>query len=83
MGGIKASYIGQVTYRFTQRSALPNGDLISFLHTECRRNMGSQVLMSLLISGVFGNEMEVFASDDESSMHFGRDNGASEYSTTD
>lgn len=28
--------------------------------------------MSLLVSGVFGNKVEVFSTDDESSMHFGR-----------
>ena len=39
--------------------------------------------MPFFISGVFGNEMQVFATDDESSMHFGGDDGTSEYSTTD
>lgn len=73
----------EVTYCLAQRSALSNGDLISLLYTKCGRNMSSQILVSLLISGVFGNEMEVFAADDESSMHFGRDNGAGKYSTTD
>lgn len=38
--------------------------------------------MSLFISGVFGNKMKVFSSDDESSMHFGRDDGAGKNSTT-
>ncbi len=28
--------------------------------------------MSLLVSGVFGDEVEIFSTDDESSMHFGR-----------
>ncbi len=38
--------------------------------------MRSQVLVSLLISGVFGDKMEIFASDDKGSMHFGGDDGA-------
>ena len=39
--------------------------------------------MSLLISGVFGNEVEVFAADDESSVHFGGNDGACEDTATD
>ena len=39
--------------------------------------------MSLLVSGVLGDEVEVFAADDEGSVHFGRDNGASEDTPTD
>ena len=39
--------------------------------------------MSLLISGVFGNEVEVFAADDESSVHFSGDDGACEDTATD
>lgn len=38
--------------------------------------MRSQVLVSFLVSGILGNEMEVFTSDDESSVHFRRHNGA-------
>lgn len=33
--------------------------------------------MSLLISGVLGNEVEVFSANDQSSMHFGRNDFAS------
>ena len=39
--------------------------------------------MSFLISGVFGYEMKIFAADDEGSMHFCRDDGAGENTTTD
>jgi len=39
--------------------------------------------VALLISAVLGNEVEVFAADDESSVHFGRDNGSGEDSPTD
>ena len=34
--------------------------------------------MSLLVPGVFGNEVEVFAADDEGAMHLGGDHGAGE-----
>ena len=34
--------------------------------------------MALLISRIFGNEVEVFTTDDEGSMHFCRDDGTSE-----
>ena len=39
--------------------------------------------MSLLISGVFWNEVEVFAANDEGSVHFGGNDGACEDTATD
>ena len=39
--------------------------------------------MSLLVSGIFGDEMEVFSADDKSSVHLGRDNGSGEDTATD
>lgn len=39
--------------------------------------------MSLLISGVLGDEVQVFAADDESSVHFSGDDGACEDTATD
>ena len=39
--------------------------------------------MSLLISRVFGDEVEVFAADDKGSVHFGGDDGACEDTATD
>jgi len=45
--------------------------------------MRRQILVTLLISGVFGNEVEVFAADDEGSVHLGGDNSASQDTTTD
>jgi len=38
--------------------------------------------MSLLITGVFGDEMKVFATDDDCSVHLGRDDGSSENTAT-
>lgn len=39
--------------------------------------------MALLVSGVFGDEVEVFAADDESAVHFRGHNGAVEDTPTD
>lgn len=39
--------------------------------------------MSFLVSGIFGDEVEVFTADDESSVHLGRDNGSGQDTATD
>ena len=39
--------------------------------------------MSLLVSGVFGDKMEVLAADNEGSVHLGGDNSACEDTATD
>lgn len=39
--------------------------------------------MALLITGVLGDEVEVFAADDESSVHLGGDDGAGKDTTPD
>jgi hypothetical protein len=43
----------------------------------------SQVLVSLLVSGVLGDEMEVFSADDKGTVHLGGNNGASQDTATD
>jgi hypothetical protein len=43
----------------------------------------SKVLVSLLVTGVLGDEVKVFSADDESSVHLGGNNGASQDTTTD
>lgn len=45
--------------------------------------MRGQVLVSLLVTGVLGNEVEVFAADDDGTMHLGRNDGAGKDTTTD
>ena len=40
--------------------------------------MCGQVLVSLLVSGVLGNEVEVFSADDQGSVHLGGNDGAGE-----
>lgn len=39
--------------------------------------------MALLVTVVLGNEVEVFAADDNGSVHLGRDDGASQDTATD
>jgi hypothetical protein len=62
---------------------LTDCDLITIFDTESRADVCGQVLVSLLIAGVFWNEVEVFATDDESSMHLGGDNSSGQDTTTD
>lgn len=38
--------------------------------------------MTLLISGVFGNEVEIFAADDQGSVHLGRDDFSGQDTTS-
>lgn len=58
-------------------------DLITIFDTESWADVCGQVLVSLLIAGVFWNEVEVFATDDESSVHLGRDNSSGQDTATD
>lgn len=66
-----------------KRTALTNGDNVSLVHTESRRNVGSKVLVTLLVSVVLGNVVEVVSSDDNGSVHLGRHNGSGENTATD
>lgn len=54
-----------------QRSTLTDNNDITFLDTERWRDVGSNVLVSLLVSVVFGDKVEVVSSDDDGSVHFG------------
>lgn len=72
-----------VTYRLAQRSALANSDLVTLLDTEGGGDVGGQVLVSLLVSGVLGDEVEVLAADDEGTVHLGRHDGAGQDTTAD
>lgn len=45
--------------------------------------MCGQVAVSLLVSGILGNEVKVFSSNDQCSMHFGGDDSAGKDTTTD
>lgn len=45
--------------------------------------MRGKVLVTFFIPRVFGDEVEVFAADDEGSVHFGGDDSAGEDTATD
>jgi hypothetical protein len=71
------------TYGLAQWSALSNSNFITLHNTESWRNVCSKVLVSFLVTGVLGDEVEVFSADDEGSMHLGGNNGASQDTATD
>ncbi len=60
-----------------QRSALSNSDNISFLNSEAWRTVSNDVGMSLLVSIVLLNVVEIVSSDNNSVSHFVRDNHGS------
>lgn len=66
-----------------KRSALTNSDLITFLNTESRRDVSSEVLVALLVTVVLGNVVKVFTTDNDSTVHLGGNNGTSQNLTTD
>jgi len=71
------------TDSLAQWSALSDGNLITLLHTESRRHVGRKVLVSLLVTGVLGNEVEVFSADDEGTVHLRGDDRAGQDTATD
>jgi hypothetical protein len=62
---------------------LANSDLVTVLNTESRADVGGQVLVSSLVTGVFGDEVEVFPADDQGTVHLGGDDGAGKDTATD
>ena len=74
---------GESTYSLAERAALANGDLVTFFNTESRRNVSGQVLVALLVTRVLGDEVKVLAANDQSTVHFGRDDGAGKDTATD
>lgn len=72
-----------ITHSLAERSALADGDLVTLLNTERGRNVGGEVLVSLLITGVLGDEVQVLSSDNESSVHLGGDDSAGQDTATD
>jgi hypothetical protein len=45
--------------------ALADDDCVTGLDTESGRDVGGEVLVALLVTGVFGNEVEVFTADNQ------------------
>lgn len=72
-----------LTYSLAQWTALADGDLVTLLNTESWRNVRSEVLVALLVTGVLWDEVEVLAADDEGSVHLGGDDGSGEDTATD
>lgn len=72
-----------LTYSLAEGSALANGDLVTLLDTESGGDVGGEVLMALLVTRVLGDEVKVFAADDDGSVHLGRDDGTGENTATD
>lgn len=71
------------TYSLAERSALANGNLVTLLNTESGRDVGGEVLVSLLVTRVLGDEVEVLSSDNEGSVHLGGNDGAGQDTATD
>lgn len=71
------------TYSLAQRAALANGNLVTLLDTESGGDVGGEVLVALLVTGVLGNEVEVLAADDDGAVHLGGHNGAGQDTTAD
>ena len=71
------------TDSLAKRPALADGNLITLLNTEGGRDVRRQVLVSLLVTGVLGDVVKVFAADDDGSVHLGGDDGAGQDTATD
>jgi hypothetical protein len=71
------------TYSLAERTALANGDTVTFFNTESRGNVSGQVLVTPLVTVVLGDVVEVFTADDESTVHLGGNNGTGQDTTTD
>jgi len=70
-------------YSLAQRPALSNGNLVTILNTESRRDVGRDVLMALLVTVVLRDVVEVVPADDEGAVHLGRDDGTGQDASTD
>jgi hypothetical protein len=71
------------TYSLADGTALANGDPVTFLNTESGRDVSSEVLVSLLVTVVLGDVVEVFTADDDGTVHLGGDDTAGKDTTTD
>jgi hypothetical protein len=71
------------SYSLAQWPALANGNGIAFLNTESWRDVRGQVLVPLLVPGVLRDEVEIFAADDQGTVHLGADDFAGEDTSSD
>jgi hypothetical protein len=72
-----------VTYGLAERPALADGNLVTLDNTEGGGDVGGEVLVALLVTGVLGDEVKVLAADDERPVHLGGDDGAVQDAATD
>ena len=72
-----------MTDSLAERPALADGNLVTLLDTESGGNVGGEVLVALLVTGVLGDEVEVLAADDEGAVHLGGHDGAGQDTATD
>jgi len=66
-----------------KRSTLTGNDNVTLGNTEGWRDVDSNVLVSLLVSVVFLDEVEVVSSDDDGSVHFGGHDSTGQNLTSD
>jgi len=66
-----------------KRTALTNSNDVTDLDTESGRAVDSDVLVTLLVPGVLGDEVKVLSSDDDGAGHLGRDDLSGEDTSTD
>ena len=71
------------TYSLAQRPALADGNLVTLLDTESGGDVGGEVLVALLVTGVLGDVVKVLSADDQSTVHLGGNNGAGKDTATD
>ena len=69
--------------RLGKRTALSNGNNVSFLDRESRRAVGSNIGVTLLETTVLLNVMQVITSDNNGSSHLGGDDNTLHDGTTD
>lgn len=71
------------TYSLGQRTALADSNPVTLRDTEGRGDVSGEVLVTLLVPLVLGNEVEIFTANDQSTVHLGRDDAASQDTTAD
>ena len=77
------SLLGFKTYSLGEGTALANGDPVTLLNTESGGDVGSEVLVALLVTVVLGDVVEVLAADDDGTVHLGGDDTAGQDTATD
>lgn len=66
---------------FGKWTALTNNDDVTFFHQESWRNVASDVFVALLVTVVLWNVVQVVATNNDRSFHFGGDNGTAKNSS--